>query len=451
MLGGETAISSDGNGGDDTRGARAGALERTGEEVLERFRWARRRGHPEHLWPDVSADGLRAALGELQRVAAAVLRGDPTTLEPDDTAAIRTLGVAGHVSGTGPLIGYWLETGAVEADDAVRRLFALHLSHGRRRAVRLSVVLREATQALERHGIHQPLVVKGSHTAREYFPEPGTRPALDVDLVVSGSLDRAETALETSGHTLGIRERRPRKSTWLAPGSSRLPRSLELLHAGSQYAVELHGSLERNFFGVRSLGPGPPNEVASRPAPELGAPVRVLRQPELLLYQALHASEGLYHLTLVRVVELVLMIRRDATKGTLQWDAFRDLVGQRRAGRFVFPALAMAERLAPGTIEPATMARLEAAAPARMRRVIRSRSPGRAWRHDMISLDEKFMWCATPLDYVRRAVHMAVLPSSGRWGLRIVEKYRERLFRIVRRTVSVHAPEDHSGDGPASR
>ena len=61
------------------------------------------------------------------------------------------------------------------------------------------------------------------------------------------------------------------------------------------------------------------------------------------------------------------------------------------------------------------------------------------------------MWCETPLDYVRRAVHMAVLPSSGRWAPRIVEKYRERLFRIVRRTVSVHAPEDDSGDGPASR
>lgn len=420
-------------------------IELSDDEVMARFRWARRRGHPDYLWPNVAPADWRAALGELERITAAVLHGEPATLAATDPATARALGVAGYTTGLGPLAAYWLETGELEADEVVQRVLRPHLAHGRARADRLRSVLRQASDALARSGI-RPLVVKGSHTAHGYFPEPGTRPALDVDLVVTrGEIDTAERELAESGHILGVRERRPRKSTWLAPGASRLPRSLEMLHVDSQYAVELHESLERNFFGVRTLEPGTPEAVPSRALPELDARVRVLRQPALLLYHALHASEGLYHLTLLRVVELVLMIRKDQATGELDWHAFRALLARHDAARFVYPAFAMVERLAPDTVEPATFRVLESAATPVMRRVIGARSPGQAWRLDTLSLDEKFMWCATPLEHVRRAVHMAILPSSGRWARRLAEKYVERVFRIARRTVALGSSDDDSG------
>lgn len=406
------------------------------EEVRERLVWARRQGRPDYFWPEVPVAAWREGVRELERVATEVLSGRASSLEARDPAGARALGVAGYTSGMGALLGHWLEAGRVRGGESVGRLFALHLAHGRERAERLRQELGRAAEALMAVGI-EPLVVKSSHTAVEYFPEPGARPALDVDLVVGArDFGVAEEVLAARGYGFGVRERRPRKSTWVAPGSPRLPRSLELLHADSQYVVDLHESLERNFFGVRTLGPVSPAAVSTRAAPELGAPVRVLRQPALLLYQALHASEGVYNLTLVRTVELVLMIRRDSGSGALDWEEVGALLESQDAGRFVYPAFAMAERLAPGTIEPRVLRLATAAATPRMRVVVAGLTPGGAQRLDVLSLRERFMWCATPGDHLRRLAHMLVPAPAGRSVRRLTAKYVERLYRLVRGRVT---------------
>lgn len=404
-----------------------------------RLHWARRQGHPHYLWPGLEPAAWRAALAELERVATAALRGAPVSLEAA-SGGPRALGVAGYTSGLGPLVGHWIETGVVRATEPLAALFRLHLEHGHRRAARQRQELERSATALDAVGV-RALVVKSAHTAR-YFPERGTRPGVDVDLVVApAQLERAEEALRRAGYTLAARQHRPAKSDWLPPGVEPFPRSLELLHSGSQYAVDLQASLERNFFGVRTVRVGRVEEVPSRAAPELGPGLSVLAQPALLAYLALHASEGLHNLTLVRLVELVLVARRDAASGELVWPELARLLEDVGGTRFAYPALALAERLAPGTVDPAVLGPATRAATPRMRRIVEGTSPGRAQRLDMLPLAERFMWCATPLDYGRRLAHMAAPAPAGRSLRRLADTYAERAYRLLRGRVGTGREE----------
>jgi hypothetical protein len=418
------------------------------EQVLERFRWARQQGHPLYLWPEVAPAALHRGLAEIERVTSALLRSERPRLDVEGAAELRALGVAGYTSGMGPLLGYWLETDRVDASPLARRLFAVHLAHGRLRAERLKTVLYQATGALVDAGV-SPLVLKGSHTAAVYFPEPGTRPALDVDLAVTpDAFDTAEEALARAGYTLAVRERNPRKAVWSAPSAARLPRSFEILHAGSQYVVDLQESLERQFHGVRAVRPTTLTPDTGIPAPELGAQVRVLGQPELLLYNALHVSQALGSLTLVRIVELVLMIRQDVATGALDWRAFRSLVQDQDAGRFVYPALTMVEKLAPGTIDHDVLGAIHASTNDRVRRVVGRLTVGGAQPLEGIALDERFMWCTTPAEHLRRiALSLVLAPGEG-WLKRIARVYRDRFYRLVRGRVSLRRSGNGRSTGP---
>jgi len=406
-------------------------LELEPAEVRARLRWARRQGHPRYLWPDVPVAEWRSALRELESVVAAVLRGDPARIGCG-AAGVRALGVAGFTSGVGPLVGRWVEEGRVDAPDPLAELYRLHLWHGRERAARQARDLERVIRALSAEGI-QPLVVKSAHIAREYYPDAGARPAVDVDVVVPAArFTAAERALRTAGYLLAVRQHRPPKSDWLPPGVEAYPRSLELLHAGSQYGVDLQASLDRNFFGVRTVRPAAVESAPHRRARGLLGSARVLDQPVLLAYQALHASEGLHATTLIRLVDLVLIARRDTETGRLDWDALGALLERSGGERFAYPALALVERLAPGTIPCTVLGRLERAAPRRMRTVVAAVSPATAQRPDSLSVRERFMWCATPGDHLRRLVHMLVPAPAGRSVRRLAGHYVERAYRIVR-------------------
>lgn len=411
-------------------------LELEPEEVKARLRWGRRRGHPKYLWPDVRPESWRAGVARLSEVARSVLSGRPAALRADEAAGARALGVAGFTSGLGPLVGCWIERGAVQAIDPVRSLFLLHLAHGRERAERQRIALERAVSALAGVGV-TPVVLKSCHTGRVYFPEPGTRPGLDIDLgVPAEDLERAESALAGAGYERAALQHAPRKSDWLPPGVERWPRSLELLHSGSQYAVDLHGSLDRNFFGVRWVRPGT-LASAARPWPGAGAPVRVLGQPELIGYHALHASEGLHNLTLIRLVELVLMVRRDAASGALEWAELLRLLRRSGGARFAYPAFALAERLVPGTMDPGFLRSMTDAATPRMRAVVADTTPAGAQRLDGLSLRERFMGCATPRDYARRLAHMLAPAPSGGSLRRLAGQYVERAYRLLAGRVTV--------------
>lgn len=414
------------------------ACDLTPEAIAARMRWARTRGHPGYLWPDVPMPAWRVALAAIERATTALLvdPARPARLELPATASVKALGVAAYTSGLGPLLGYWIEAGRLEADPDAAALLALHLAHGRRRAERLSRELVHALDVLSAAGL-RPLVLKGTHTARAYFPEPGTRPTSDIDLAVApAEAGAANRSLAAAGYVLKQRQPQLSRWDWVPPDAPTQLRSLELSHADDPCTIDLHASLDRNFFGVRTVSLGDQAGDRTRPWPAIHPAARVLRQPYLAAYLAAHASEGLHNLTLVRLVELVLVVRADVAAGELRWEELHALLEARGALRFAYPAFELAERLAPGTIDPGLRAALASAATPRMTRIIRPLRPSAAQRLERLSLAERFMWGTGPMDHLRRALEMAWPRWARSSPWRLPGIYAERIFRLLRGRVA---------------
>jgi len=391
------------------------------------------------LWPEVSASAFHAAQREMVRVTARVLADAPSPVRlelPGDTDP-RALGVAASAAGMGPLLGFWCETGRVDAQQSVLDLLGLHLDHGRRRAARLRLELERILVPFAERGI-EVLVLKGTDTGYRYFPEPGTRPSADLDLLVAPhDIAAARTVLRN----LGFAEEGPGhgdryRSTWTPPGVDGI-RSLELAHADNPWSVDLHMSLDREMFPDRPMTFGTPSPT---PGPrdgevwqEFSRPVWVLREPLLLAYLAAHTSSHFYAITLVRLVELVLVARHDF--GADNWPAFADVVRRTATGRFVFPALYLAEQLAPGTIDPLALEEVAAAAPRRLRKLVRAATPASAQRLHPYPFSERFVWATSLKEVLLELAWPHVgdrRASPRRFFAHQWERIRKRLRRFVR-------------------
>jgi hypothetical protein len=414
------------------------ALDTPADEIAARFRWARERGHPGYVWPRVPIGRWLACGREIERVARARLLDESAAprLEVPSGASAEAVGIAAFSSGMGPLLGHWIESGAVRAAPEVADILALHLAHGRRRAERQQAALRGALDAMAGADV-TATVVKGAHTAA-YFPEAGARTAADVDLVIARpDIGAAEAALAAAGFTRGARQRRPYKCDWVPPDSPRTLPSLDVAHADAPFAIELHDSLERVFFGVRRISFV--SVSGSAAAPAIHPAARVLAQPLLTAFLATHASEELHQLQLLRLVELAMVVRTDVARAALGWNELLALLELEGALRFTYPAFALTERLAPGTVDPDFLARVTASATPRMRRLIGALSPAGALRPDRVSLEERFLWADGPLETVRRAAYL-LWPAHAARSLRPLRTvYAERLYRVVRRRASLRA------------
>jgi hypothetical protein len=412
------------------------ALDLTAAAVADRFLAARRSGRPAWLWPAVEPREWRAALREIGRIASRLL-ADAAARERLDTASFlsdQTLSVAAYTSGTGPLLGYWIERGRLEASARDTALLALHLRHARLRAARAEAQLQRLLGMLGEAGIVATLL-KSSHTARRYFAEPALRPAADIDIRVERSAVRqAERLLRNAGFIPGPSQRRPYRSTWLPPQTeSQRPHSLLLGHADDPLALDLHASLDRNFFGVRRLRFDRciVDDPAERVHPA-AATVRTLPQPWLVLYLACHASEGLHQLTLIRLIELVQVIRQDTAAGRLRWEDVTAATTELRCERFCYPAFELAGRFAPGLLPEGFRTRLELAATPIMRRIVTELEPATAQRIDGLSLGERLMWARGPVAHLRRAAHSLWPPEAG-WSVpRGLGVWRRRTWLLVR-------------------
>jgi hypothetical protein len=242
-------------------------------------------------------------------------------------------------------------------------------------------------------------VLKGMHTGYRYFPDPGTRCSSDIDLLVRpDDWGTARDALRGLGLVERKNPSQPRDSSWAPLEVQRVP-TLGYVHADSPWSVDLHRSLDRMPFEGLETAIGSPDESASEVWEEFQRPVRVLAQPLLLAYLALHASSHFYGMTQIRLIELVLVAQRDFAGHAGRWDGFGELVARTGSARFVFPALDLAERLVPGTIDGRVLARIAGAAPRRLERLVRSLEPATAQRlHPFPALRERFVWLASPKD-----------------------------------------------------
>ena len=422
------------------------SLDLAPELVQEHLKWAREQGHPFYLWPDMPVGEWKASLREIERVTTQILVGGsrPVLVLPP-TADARKMGVAAFTAGMGALLGYWIEVGKLAAPPAVSDLFSLHLRHGRERARLLSNELHKAVELLAAVGI-DPIVIKGAHTAHVYFSDPGTRPASDLDLVIArGEVEEARRALRDAGYVESNRQGRPHKSDWAPPGASTTVRSLEVTHRDDPLTLDLHTTLDRNFFGVGTVSFGPLGDLSTR-RHVLGTPgggrggmgFRILTQPVLAASLAAHASEGLLNLSMIRLVELVLVLRRDGARGELVWADLCSGLERADALRFTYPAFEMAERLVPGTLEPGFISRLAEAAPVRMRRVMAGLQPFSARPFGDVALEERFMWGRGPAEHLRRVLHM-LWPASAGSPRTLGRLYANRLWRVFRGRVSLQA------------
>jgi hypothetical protein len=339
--------------------------------AVDRVQASYRSGDLDDLWPDFTAAQRRAASKQIRAVVMDVLAGSerPAFANLGATEA-RCIGVAAFAAGMGPLLGYWIERGVIEASEPVRTVLGEHLEQGARRIAMLRQRVAAVVRAMREAGV-DPILLKGMHLGAEYFPHPSTRTASDIDFLLH-PLDagKAATVLSGMGFTETVRSSFGRRSTWTHPTASRIPHSIEMDVVDNPWTIDLLVALERWYFrGTRrDLG----NAVfdTTRRVEVESESVRVLDQPYLAAFLALHASSHLRSMQMVRLLELVWVIRRDHASGRLSFEELDSLFERTDTGRFVYPALALADELAPGTVDPVLLNRLAKETSARMHRVL---------------------------------------------------------------------------------
>ena len=404
------------------------------ETVRARFAWATRQGQPMWLWPDVAVDDWQSALQSIEQVLRTILTGQHATAPLDgDPEAI---GIACYTSGAGPLLGFWLERGVIAASPPVASVLELHLRHNRLRMNRLSAEAVALATTLTSAGVGVTLL-KGLHTVR-YFPEPGTRPVSDIDLLVAEGDEQAlASIMRALGYEPGLISRGPPpQQEWRLPDVPVEPHSLCFVHADDPWSVDVQTSLNRRY------SPGAPmiqlDQALANGARNPWSPVPeadILTQPLLLLQLAVHASCGFQSLNMLRLVELALVIRRDVTDGLLSWDAFLALAEQLEALGLIYPALRLCEKLVPGTIPAEVLARSTRQTPGAVRHVVDCLTPANAQRVVRYSIAEKFMWSGSRLSILRQLLSDVVPPGMGS-ASDLIGAYRKRAWKIARQTLS---------------
>lgn len=381
------------------------------------------------LWPDVSYETRRRAAGRIRALAEGMLRGDPAPLPMPDDNHPRALGIAAFTGGMGALVGWWIEHGQVTTSPAAVELFARHLAQGRRRIGLLRSQTCRVVSVLEESGV-SPVLLKGMHSGSEFFPDPVTRPATDIDLLVAPADEsRTASALRSIGFVESRRTVYGARSEWTLQGSGATVRSVEMDHSDNPWGLDIVPRLERwHFRGLRvRLGDGALE--TERSVDMDGQAIRVLDQPHLTAFLALHASHDLARMQLVRLVELVLVTRADAVSGRLNWDDLVSLLQRSGAWRFVYPAVELANRLAPGTLHPDLLLRARRATSARLRRVVSEIDAAEMGPLPRRSLRMKMAWAVGPLENVSNMVELMFPSDDGMGGLRRVYAKRARALR----------------------
>ena len=213
------------------------------------------------------------------------------------------------------------------------------------------------------------------------------------------------------------------ETTWRYGRSARLPRTLTYLHRDDPWAIDLHSTLDR----IPTAG-GSWVRFDKIAAGMIAAPG--LPQPLLTLHLATHAGTEFHSLTLIRLVELALVIRQDLTSGSLDWANLLHDGGRAGALGAIYPALQLCERLCPGTVPAGVLARCEAAAPAAVVRIVRDMTPADAQRLQRHSFSEHFMWIRGPSGIVRQVFNDLLLRDVARGQFLEMARLRVRRLRM---------------------
>lgn len=228
----------------------------------------------------------------------------------------------------------------------VRRALADARAVAELRATARAEQLREILDALRDVGVCT-LVLKGAYLAEHVWPTPALRPMSDIDLLARvADHERALEVLSSLGY---------------APGARAVPtfRHAAALCRAGRIPVDLHHTLDPCLppFAL------PPDALweRARPCTVAGVPACALGPEDLLLHIATHM--GYSHLlgtSLVSVCDVRAWVERFGPSA--DWDA---IVARARAAgvrRFVYAALALAERALDAEVPRAPMAALRSPA-----------------------------------------------------------------------------------------
>jgi len=409
------------------------------EEMNRREQEWKARKDVSALWPGLRMSLLQPAADDIGRAVACVLRGERGTLGAHADHDRRALGVAALLSGTGPLLGYWLERGRLDVPGDVATLLAEHLWHGRRRAERIASGMQPVLRGFAAAGV-SPVALKGFHTARAYFPEPGTRPYGDVDLLVRPEeIPRAIEVLSDLRFAPDDDLWIPYKRNWSPPDDpDSRNASFERWDARTRWKLELHSGVQFNSLYESGLALpldwGMTGEVGDN-----DAPLRALAQPLLLAALAIHASGELYSMRLLRLIEQVFVIRSDLEAGRLEWLALEELLVRTRTVRLVYPSLALVEQLVPGTVDERLLARARKASTRRVLEIMAGLTPSAPIFASHLSIKERLMWSDSPMRTARRLLALVMPAPNHSWSMQL-RIYHQRFTRLLAGKVTLGAP-----------
>lgn len=414
---------------------RAKLAELSPEDVRARIRRARRTGFSSWLWPEIPIRDWREAMSEIARVTGAVLGGAPRgTLAASNTAA---MGLAGYTSGMGPLLGHWIRNGQLVAPPELEELLGLHLDENRIRMERLAGSARSVVQELAKAAV-SVTVFKGMHTAFSHFPEPAARPLSDIDLYIPPpQVDVAESVLSRMGYARRIQRHDPYMCDWAEPSLRREPHTLFCLHRDDFWSFDVQNSLSRRLptnarIELDSLIPS-----CGAGRWPLSPAARALEQPLLTLLLAAHTTHGLYNSTLLRICELILVVRKDIASGLLDWDSL--LAGAEKIGgaRYVYPALFFCEKLVPQTVPEKVLAHCRADAPETLRALLPTLDIAELQPLGRHSLRERFLWAGTWGERLRQLAGELALDRQGRSLERTLQSLGNKLWGLSHRRLKM--------------
>ena len=411
-------------------------------ELAERLARHARTQDPGDLWPGLTEAARVAAAREIERVAREVLAGAQTqTLDPASAHDAYALAIAGHTTGMGPLLARWMEDGRVAAREDVRVRLARQLAHARRRAARIERQLLPVLDAMRAHDVI-PVALKGLHTGHTYFEEPGVRRMSDVDLLVGvEQRPSAESALRDAGFRVLGTPHWSHKQEWIGPGVEEGVFSVEVSDERSSWVVELHTSLDRTFHAGATARLDP-LRAATVPFPFAGRMLRAQAPHALLLTLACHCSQELGSSRLLRLVEIIRVVRTETEHGRFAWSELLDALRLTGAARFTWPAFALAERLAPGTVDPRVLALGREQSTLAARHTVPRLTPA-GGALDELGLLRQVMWTRGPVAVLHRVLRFA---WPWRYGdpVDVVPAWRVRLRQLRAGRLSFRAPDERA-------
>ncbi|MEP7000737.1 MAG: nucleotidyltransferase family protein [bacterium] len=407
---------------------------------LDRFA---RTQDPSALWPGLTELARVAAAGEIERLTRKVLQNqNDISIGSGDVHHTYALSVAAHTTGMGPLLGRWLEDKRIIATPELRERLAWQLHHARRRAARMERESLPAFDAMIASGV-VPVVLKGFRTSREYFEEPGVRRMSDVDVLVShDQVPLAESALRSVGFRALGPQLTPYKQDFIGPGVDERMYSVECSDERTKWVIELHASLDRTFH------PGAVARIDRErerllPFDVCGRRVLIVEPNVLLLELACHCSQELGSSRLLRLLEIVRVIRAERASGRLNWDDVLGMLERTGAARFAFPALTLVEHLAPGSVD-ARVLELGARESTWAARHTVARLTPAGGSIEELGLLRQIMWMRGPAAFLNRAIRLIAPSSQGRPGL--LPSWRVRLRQMRAGLLSFRAPDERGSD-----